>query len=61
MSHLVIAGIGGGVQPRLEINNFVRDDRQFSLYVQALSECFFLVMLTAWWLMTTWDRQDVRR
>ncbi|KAF9444741.1 polyphenol oxidase [Macrolepiota fuliginosa MF-IS2] len=40
MSHLVIAGLGGGVQPRLEINNFVHDDRQFSLYVQALNKMY---------------------
>lgn len=37
MAHHLIAPLGGGVQPRLEINTFVQNDRFFSLYVQALS------------------------
>jgi tyrosinase len=42
MTHIITAPLGGGVQPRLEINTFVQDDRQFSLYVQALSVFAFL-------------------
>jgi len=41
MAHQLIAPLGGGVQPRLEINTFVQDDRFFSLYVQALSTLLF--------------------
>jgi len=37
MAHHLVAPLGGGVQPRLEINTFVQNDRFFSLYVQALS------------------------
>jgi len=37
MAHHLIAPLGGGVQPRLEINTLVNNDRFFSLYVQALS------------------------
>nr|Q00024.1 RecName: Full=Polyphenol oxidase 1; Short=PPO1; Short=Phenolase 1; AltName: Full=Cresolase 1; AltName: Full=Tyrosinase 1; Flags: Precursor [Agaricus bisporus]CAA59432.1 polyphenol oxidase [Agaricus bisporus] len=40
MSHLLVSPLGGGVQPRLEINNFVKNDRQFSLYVQALDRMY---------------------
>ncbi|KAF5345967.1 hypothetical protein D9756_010920 [Leucocoprinus leucothites] len=38
MSHAIIAPLGGGVQPRLEINTLVHDNRQFSLYIQALTK-----------------------
>lgn len=38
MAHQLTAPLGGGVQPRLEINTFVQNDRMFSLYVQALNE-----------------------
>nr|BAE48754.1 polyphenoloxidase [Agaricus blazei] len=40
MSHLHVSPLGGGVQPRLEINNFVKDNHQFSLYVQALDRMY---------------------
>lgn len=37
MERIITTGPGGGVQPRLEINTLVQDDRFFSLYIQALS------------------------
>jgi len=36
MSRFVISGAGGGAPNRLEINDFVKHDKYFSLYVQAL-------------------------
>ena len=36
MSRLVISGAGGGAPNRLEINDFVKHDQYFSLYIQAL-------------------------
>ncbi|KAF8990391.1 tyrosinase [Cyathus striatus] len=36
MSRYVISGVPGGSLNRLEINDFVKNDQQFSLYVQAL-------------------------
>lgn len=36
MSRLVISGAGGGAPNRLEINDFIKHDKYFSLYVQAL-------------------------
>lgn len=39
MSRFVITGAGGGVANRLEINDFVKIEDQFSLYIQALRMC----------------------
>ena len=37
MSHVVITGAGvGNTANRLEINDFVKDEKFFSLYIQAL-------------------------
>jgi tyrosinase len=37
MSRFVITGAAGGASPiRLEINDFVKDEKLFSLYIQAL-------------------------
>lgn len=36
MSRLVISGAGGGAPNRLEINDFIKYDQYFSLYIQAL-------------------------
>ena len=36
MSRFVISGPGGGAINRLEINTFVKNDKYFSLYIQAL-------------------------
>lgn len=38
MSHFVITGAGGAAANRREINDLVKDEKQFSLYVQALSD-----------------------
>lgn len=44
MSHFVVSGAKGGqtqgasAPNRLEINDLVKDELQFSLYIQALSE-----------------------
>lgn len=34
---IVIAGVGGGVAVRLEINDFIADPKFFTLYIRALS------------------------
>jgi len=36
MSRIIISGAGGGSQNRLEINDFVKNNKFFSLYIQAL-------------------------
>ncbi len=36
MSRFVITGASGGAPNRLEINDFVKNDKFFSLYIQAL-------------------------
>lgn len=36
MPQIVIAGATGGSPNRLEINDFIKDHKQFSLYIQAL-------------------------
>jgi tyrosinase len=36
MSRFVISGPGGGATNRLEIHTFVKNDKYFSLYIQAL-------------------------
>ena len=36
MSPFVITGASGGSPNRLEINDFVKDNQLFSLYIQAL-------------------------
>lgn len=36
MSRFVISGPGGGAINRVEINTFIKDDKHFSLYIQAL-------------------------
>jgi len=38
MSRLVITGAGGGSPNRLEINDFVKNEKFFSLYIQALRD-----------------------
>jgi len=51
MSRLVITGaIGSGAPNRLEIHDFVKNEKYFSLYIQALRMCrqspaFVLAML----------------
>jgi hypothetical protein len=59
MAHLLVSPLGGGVQPRLEINNFVKDVHQFSLYVQALGELIFFSLCFDW-LTREMCRPDVR-
>lgn len=39
MSRVVVTGASGGAPNRLEINVFVKNDKFFSLYVQALRMC----------------------
>lgn len=39
MSRVVITGVTGAAVNRLEINDFVKNDKFFSLYVQALRGC----------------------
>ena len=36
MSRFIISGPGGGAINRVEINTFVKDEKHFSLYIQAL-------------------------
>ena len=36
MSRVIITGPSGGAPNRLEINQFVKDEKFFSLYIQAL-------------------------
>ena len=38
MSRLVITGAGGGSPNRLEINDFVKNEKFLSLYMQALRQ-----------------------
>lgn len=42
---VIISGATGGAPNRLEINNFVKNDKFLSLYVQALRESIFAVSL----------------
>lgn len=37
---VIITGVGGGSLNRLEINDFVKNDKFFSLYIQALRRCY---------------------
>ena len=38
MSHVIVKGAEGGTAPnRLEINTLIKNQKQFSLYIQALS------------------------
>jgi len=41
MSRIVITGPSGGAPNRLEINEFVKNEKFFSLYIQALREFSF--------------------
>ena len=42
MSHTIVTGAQGGLAPnRIEINDFVKIQNQFSLYIQALSKRSF--------------------
>ena len=51
MSHIIISGAQGGLQQgaaapnRIEINNFVNMQQPFSLYIQALSELHFVLLM----------------
>lgn len=38
-NRVIITGATGGSPNRLEINNFVKNDKFFSLYIQALRMC----------------------
>ena len=42
MSRLVITGAGGGSPNRLEINDFVQNEKFFSLYIQALRAFLYI-------------------
>jgi len=52
MSHVIITGAAGGIQPgavapnRMEINDFVKQTELFSLYIQALSELHFVLCMS---------------
>jgi len=54
MSRFVITGAGGGSPPRLEINDFVNDEKFFSLYIQALrkstTNCYRYYLLILFFL-----------
>ena len=51
MSHIMITGAQGGLQQgaaapnRIEINDFVKMQQPFSLYIQALSELHFVFLM----------------
>ena len=45
MSKFVITGAPGGAPNRLEINDFVKNDKFFSLYVQALRKSVACLIL----------------
>ena len=42
MSRLVITGTGGGSPNRLEINDFVNNEKFFSLYIQVLRTSLYI-------------------
>ena len=44
MSRVIITGPTGGAPNRLEINDFIKNEKFFSLYIQALRMCPLLLL-----------------
>ena len=48
MAPLIINGVSGGAPNRLEINDFIKDEKFFSLYIQALRQSRVSVTDNCW-------------